>query len=161
MELKRFFQKYPVSVLSILFLIFLPACWPAAEEQEEAPKQKGLIVINVLSKKMYKDCHIAGSISVPFETVEKYAQENIDHDAEIVLYCSNYMCSASGFARKKLMDLGFKNVWVYEGGTAEWIQFGYPVEGPCKLSYLKKKMDAPDEQEPYVISAQELKKKME
>lgn len=162
-ELKRFVQKYPVSVLSILFLVFLPACWPADEEQkeQEAPKQTGLIVINVLSAKMYNDCHIAGSICVPFEAVEQYAQENIDQYAEIVLYCSNYMCSASGFARKKLMDLGFKNVLVYEGGTAEWIQLGYPVEGPCKLSYLKKKMEAPDELEPYVISAQELKKKME
>ena len=161
MEIKRFFQGHSLSVLSILFLVFLPACWPFTKKQEAVEKQKGLVVINVLSKKMYDDCHIVGSISVPFEQVEQYVQDTIDKDAEIVFYCSNYMCSASGFSRKKLMDLGFKNVLVYEGGTAEWAQLGYPVTGPCKLSYLKKKMEIPDGLEPGVIIAQDLKKKME
>jgi len=133
-------------------------------------KQSGLVVINVLDKDVYDDCHIKGSVNVPFTTLKDYAQGLDPETAEVVVYCSNYMCSTSGHACKELMSMGFKHVWAYEGGTAEWHQMGLPVEGPCKNSYLKQKLmppqhetvriGAPGEQTIAVITAQELANKM-
>ena len=52
-------------------------------------------------------------------------------------------------AAQKLKEMGFENVWAYEGGTAEWYQMGlkaegkYPVEGTCQASYLSAANEKP------------------
>jgi 3-mercaptopyruvate sulfurtransferase SseA len=53
------------------------------------------------------------------------------------------MCTASGAAAKKFLNLGFKSVAAYEGGIAEWHQKGLPVDGPAQESYLKIVMNKP------------------
>lgn len=131
----------------------LPACW-------SKQKKSGLLVVNVLSEALYDDCHIKGSMNVPFEELDSF-YDTIDEDAQVVFYCSNYMCSSSGYAAKKLKSKGFKHVWAYEGGTAEWFQAGLPVEGPSKQPYLRKKMDPVDQgPDVPVITTQELAQKM-
>ncbi len=124
-------KQYGV-VLLVTGLLFvgLPGCW-------NKEKKDGLVVINVLDKELYDDCHIKDSINIPFEMIEEQAA-TIDKNAHIVIYCSNYQCSSSEYAARKLCDQGFCNVSVYEGGTAEWYQEGLPVEGSHKKAYLKK-----------------------
>jgi rhodanese-related sulfurtransferase len=128
-------MRYTTVALFGVLMLVLPACWAAKE------KKDGLFVINVLDKDLYDDCHIAGSINVPFEMIEDLEEAlgfNLDRDnAQLVVYCSNYQCSTSEYAARKLCSR-FKNVWVYEGGTAEWFQKGLPTEGPRKQAYLKK-----------------------
>jgi len=122
-------------------------------------KMRGLIIVNVLDKELYDDCRIKGSINVAIDkidTLESLAEKN----AEIVLYCTNYMCSASGFARKRLLELGFRNVWVYEGGIAEWYNKGFSVEGPCEIADQRINVGFPEQQEG-TISAEALKKKID
>lgn len=119
------------SILIIGILMGLPGCWQKIEKRE------GLVVVNVLDKELYDDCHIKGSINIPFEMIEEQAAL-IDKNAEIVIYCSNYQCSTSEYAARKLRSQGFTNVSVYEGGTAEWFQEGLPVEGPHRQAYLVK-----------------------
>jgi rhodanese-related sulfurtransferase len=142
-------------------LVFLPSC-TSSQNDAHAQKKTGLVVINVLKKELYDDCHIKDSVSVPFDQVDTYAQTHLDKDAEIVVYCSNYMCSASGAVAQKLQDLGFKNVHAYEAGTAEWYQQGLPTEGPAKAGYLAVKMEPhhEDNSNVRVISTQELAQKM-
>lgn len=94
-----------------------------------------LLVVNVLDQELYNDCHIAGSINVPFDQLEDFAQKT-SKGTPIVLYCSNYRCTASGIGARMLKNLGFSNVAIYEGGTAEWYQKKLPVQGPCKQAYL-------------------------
>ena len=130
---------------------------------ESKPK---LVIINVLDKEYYDDCHIADSkqawsINVPFLEIDEYAQKNLDKESEIVLYCSNYKCSASGAAARRLAKMGFKKVYAFEGGMAEWKQLGYPTKGSCQMPYLTQVVPKPDEAEPLVISAQELHQKMQ
>jgi rhodanese-related sulfurtransferase len=97
------------------------------------------LVINVLDKAMYDDCHIVGSIHVPFDQIEQYVW-NEDRDREIVLYCSNYACTSSHYVAQKLRDRGFVNAKVYEGGMAEWWQNGLPTEGPAQKPYLAREV---------------------
>src|SRR5574342_286397 len=88
----------------LITLCWLPGCWQNSE------KQKGLVVVNVLDKDLYDDCHIKGSINIPFEIIEEQAVAHIDKNADIVIYCSNYQCSTSEYAARKLRGLGFTNV---------------------------------------------------
>lgn len=142
---------------SFLFLFFISGC----EQQPVSVEQQDLYVINVLDKAMYENCHIAGSIQLELEEVEAFVK-NLKKNTELVIYCSNYMCSASGQIAKKLKNLGFTQVWAYEGGVAEWYQMGLPVKGICSDTYLNKKMSKVEQEaeEFEAITAQELYEKM-
>jgi len=142
---------------SLIFL--LPACWPG-KTQESAKMITDLAVVNVLDKALYDDCHIKGSISVPFDKI-KDLEKMVDKNATVVTYCTNYMCGASSSARKQLMKMGYKNVYVYEGGTAEWKKKGLPVVGPCQKGYLGNVGTPPEKKEPYMLTAEELEAKMD
>lgn len=120
--------------------LLLTGCGQTAKSPE---KMKNLVVINVLDKDTYEDCHILGSINIPFESIET-AMDTIEKDAEVVFYCSNPMCSASEYAALQFQKAGFSNVAVYEGGTAEWYQKGLPVEGVSCAAYLREPVTSVD-----------------
>ena len=130
-----------------------------------------LRIVNVLDKKYFDDAYIKGtnsveSINVPFTELEATVK-NWDKTVPVVTYCANYQCTASGAAAKKLRELGFTDVWAYEGGTAEWYQLGktdkeYAIEGPAKEGYLEMPSKKSTEAEEGVqeITAAELQKKI-
>ena len=123
-----------------------------------------LVVVNVLDKELHTDCHIKGSVNVPFEQVQEYAIANWSKDTELVFYCANYKCTASGESARQLKALGYEKVYAYEAGTAEWKKLGYPVEGPCSKAYLNDYEKPAGMEEPtdiIVLSSQELKKKID
>ena len=108
----------------------------AEDLQKRMKESESLLVLNVLSKDSFEDCHIKGSFNVPLNTLEQTAK-SWHKDREIVVYCASYMCHASVEAYKKLKSLGFNNVFAYEGGTKEWKAKGFPTEGSCAADYLK------------------------
>lgn len=123
---------------------------------------KNIKIINVLDKKMYNDCHIPGSEQVDLDNLENYARK-LDKNIEIIVYCSNYFCTGSSFACKQLKNAGFKHVWAYEGGMAEWYQAELPYVGPAQIPYLKKRITPPlveHEEGVDVISMADLAKKL-
>ena len=122
-------------------------------------KEQGLLVVNVLPKESYNDCHIIGSINVPLDTLKEYSH-GLKRETPIVVYCASYVCSASRSAWHTLNEMGFSNVWAYEGGMAQWCQLGYPVEGSCAQEYFKIEHHKAEESHLQKINAQDLKKKM-
>jgi rhodanese-related sulfurtransferase len=150
------------SVVFVLSILLLSGCG-TEEQRTDGEKKSGLFVINVLDKEWYDDCHIKGSINVPFAELDSFVKKLDTEKSEIVLYCSNHFCASSMYACKHLKELGFKHVWAYEGGTAEWYQLGLPVEGPSQRAYLTKKVepDRPAADNESVITAQELAQKLE
>ncbi len=117
-------------------------------------------VINVLSPETYADCHIKGSLNIPYDSLIEYTK-NFPKDTEMVVYCASYVCPMSGRAATLLKDQGFTNVCAYEGGAAEWVALGYPTEGPAQMKYLHEKYNKPEDTgEIKTISAQELKRKL-
>jgi rhodanese-related sulfurtransferase len=147
------------SLLLFCLMALLPACWNGQKQE----KRNGLVVVNVLDEELYDDCHIKGSVNIPFEKADELV-ETIDKDAQVVIYCSNYQCTSSEYVAKQLRSNGFSNVCVYEAGMAEWYQKGLPVEGDSKKAYLKKtcsKLAEDNSSEIPVISTQELAQKMQ
>jgi len=93
------------------------------------------VVINVLPKHLYDDCHIIGSHSVPLKELVCAAQE-WPRDRKIIVYCALDVCDAGQKAYILLSCMGFTHVVDYEGGIKEWFQLGYPTQGPALSSYL-------------------------
>jgi len=150
-------SKFSASVI-VVSMFFLSSCsWDV-----QTPK---FVIVNVLDKESFDDCHIKGSLHVPFENLKQYALDHWNKDTtEIVLHCSNYLCTASGDGYTMLTKLGFKHVWAYEGGTAEAKQFGIPVVGACQQPYLlnhQKPEQYTEKKSVAVISVENLKKKIE
>lgn len=156
-----FENKTVALVVALGALLVLPGCWLWDQNTAESKKSGSLVVINVLDKDLYNDCHIKGSIQVSYEDIESYARK-LDKNTQVVTYCSNYMCTGSGEAYRMFKQLGFAQVWAYEAGMAEWCQKSLPVEGPCKSPYLKKTIEKPasDDTIEGIISTQELYEKM-
>jgi len=154
-------QKQQAKKIGIFIgCMLLPGCWSGWQEPEQA-NDNNLVVINVLDQDFYNDCHIKGSVNVTLDAIEQFST-TLDKNTEIVVYCSNYQCSTSEYAAKKLKSLGHNGVYVYEGGIAEWYQKGLPVEGPSKTAYLAKRVSEPVSQQGEIpaINVEDLAYKM-
>lgn len=106
----------------------------AEDLKKKIETNPNLVVINVLTKESYDDCHIKGSINIVLTEFEEKAKM-LDKAKSFVVYCANYECSASRRAFELMRGLGFDNVVAYEGGTEEWRKKGFPTEGACVQSY--------------------------
>ena len=104
----------------------------AEQLKNKIEQNPDLIVINVLTRDDYENCHIKDSINISFETL-KDKLKHWDKNKEIVVYCADNDCSISQESFELLAKMGFNNVWAYEGGMREWHEKGYPTKGPCLL----------------------------
>ena len=140
---KRNFQV-PVVFTALISLLVVSGCEMPWTKKEE-PK---LLVVNVLNRDLYDDCHIPGSIHVDFMDVMDKAKE-WSKSTKIVIYCANYACTASSSAVRSLKNEGF-DAYEYGAGMAGWFQAGYPVVGQAQSPYLHQA------NEPHAESAQDL-----
>jgi rhodanese-related sulfurtransferase len=128
------------------------------------------VLVNVLGKEEFDDCAIKNSIHVAFDKIPSFLETLIltrdSKDKPLIFYCSNYFCTSSDEAAKMAVALGFKQVYVYKGGMAEWYQLSqkdpsYEYQGNGKADYLKLiilKRDFINEEKFKIITAEELKK---
>jgi rhodanese-related sulfurtransferase len=155
-----YMQKIMLVPLLIASCGMLSSC-DRFKSREETTVPSQYLLVNVLDKEQFDDAHIPGSIHVPYEQVEKWSVSVVDKKTPIVVYCANFMCTASVEAARLLKSLGFENVKAYEGGIVEWKHLGYPIEGPQKLEYLVQYSEPKDLEQPTdvsIVSGQELKK---
>jgi rhodanese-related sulfurtransferase len=83
-------------------------------------------LVNCLDDWMFRAKRIPGSIH--FESL-KHALETLDPEKEVIVYCSNFGCTASVMVYQLLVDHCFRKVTHYPGGIADWEDAGYPLEG--------------------------------
>jgi rhodanese-related sulfurtransferase len=98
------------------------------EELQQKMADEQFHLVEVLDSVAYNKEHIKGAKNIPLEKIGSEATELFDKDDQIVVYCSDYDCTASPTEAKKLDALGFKNVYDYEGGKKEWKEAGLPME---------------------------------
>ena len=88
----------------------------------EELKQKqihGAEIVDVRSEQEYNEGHIMGAINIAeYEINDNIVNILKDKEKEIVLYCQ--VGSRSKKAYKKLVKLGYKNVYDLYGGLENW-----------------------------------------
>jgi rhodanese-related sulfurtransferase len=136
------YMKLYVCSLIIFDITFLSGCWGSSNLQQT--EISSLQVINVLDKSYFDDCHIKGSINIPFDEFEQSLKKLSKND-EYVVYCSNYACTAAPYAAQLMKDAGFEQVSLLPGGIVEWYQKGLPCTGTGQLQYLKEENSVLDE----------------
>ena len=105
----------------------------ATEITARALKQKiqnneDVILIDALSPESFCAHHIPGSINIPENKLQEFAELVLpDKDQEVIVYCKNRECKASGRAAEILANLGYTNVIHYAGGLEGWKQDGFDL----------------------------------
>lgn len=124
----------PLSVLMALALL-LSACGPAgdayhmidAEEAKAMLEKGGVTLVDVRSHTEYEEGHIPGALILPKDDIGAQPPELLpDKDATIIVYCRTAVRSKE--AAKKLVNLGYTNVYDMTGGIEKW-SYG-TVAGP-------------------------------
>src|SRR5690242_21915128 len=87
------------------------------------------LLLEALPERYYAQKHLPGAILFPHDEVEQRAATVIpEYTTPIVVYCASRSCQNSRIAAQGLMQLGYTDVSVYEGGKQEWEQQGLPFE---------------------------------
>ncbi len=76
--------------------------------------------------------HIAGAVSLP---LGEYAARlprfiaQVPRGTTLVAYCNGYDCHDSRDLGARLLEAGYRTVYVFEGGFPEWRDAGYATAG--------------------------------
>ncbi len=104
------------------------------EEVRELAAKGGAVLVDARIPELFADGHIAGARSLPLAEVEERLppfRSEVPPDALIVTYCGGYGCPDSFDLAVLLLQEGYRDVRVFEGGFPEWRDAGLPVkEGP-------------------------------
>jgi rhodanese-related sulfurtransferase len=111
-------------LIPIMGLILLSACANGASvtkisaaKAKEMMESQDVIIVDVRTQAEYDEGYIPNAILIPNESIQGEPKELVDKDATILVYCRSGNRSAQ--AAKKLVDLGYTNVYDF-GGIIDW-----------------------------------------
>lgn len=97
-------------------------------EQARGFYEKGVLFVDARDEEAYNAGHITGAIAGSnfFELLDQLA-ESTSKDTPLITYCSDEECGVSEDLAYALLDEGYSNLLVFEGGWDEWILAGYEI----------------------------------
>ncbi len=96
----------------------------ASELIGASSQKESFVVVDVDSRKEFREAHIPGSVNIPIDELETRAEDELQSAAHIVVYCRCPSDGAAVSALDQLNKIGFKNVSVLKGGLAAWANVG-------------------------------------
>lgn len=95
----------------------------------------GALLVDSRNSADFEKSHLAGAISLPLATLESHLEDfkqQVSTEQPLVIYCSGYGCPDSFDLGMHLIEAGYRDVLVYEGGFPEWRDAGRPLERGVK-----------------------------
>jgi rhodanese-related sulfurtransferase len=83
----------------------------------ELDQKKGMVLLDVRTAKEYATGHIPGAVHVPITEIGEKIKK-LKKDKDIVVFCQNG--NRSIWAIKRLMGMGYKNLYNLKGGYRAW-----------------------------------------
>ena len=96
----------------------------AIEVKNKIEQNPKIRLINALRPDLFKKGHIPNSLNFSSMDVDSLP---FGKDEEIIVYCSDIICTASYYAYLQLEEAGYQNVWRFAGGMREWAESGFPI----------------------------------
>lgn len=90
-------------------------------------RDDGKLIVHTLSRIEYQVQHIPGSINIPVSEIASSKELPKDKQTPILFYCAAPECYHSRLASIKAVSMGYKNVFWFEGGIAEWRKMQYDM----------------------------------
>ncbi len=83
----------------------------------ELNQKKGMVLLDIRTDKEYAQGHIPGAVHVPLADIGDKVKK-LKKDKEVVVYCRSG--NQSIWAIKRLMGMGYKNLYNLKGGYNAW-----------------------------------------
>jgi rhodanese-related sulfurtransferase len=110
-----------VSIIAIYLIIklfgFLGRLGIKQITPKELDQMKGMMLLDVRSDKEYAQGHVPGAINVPLADIGEKVKKH-KKDKDLVVYCRSG--NQSIWAIKRLMGMGYKNLYNLKGGYNAW-----------------------------------------
>ncbi|MBN2343747.1 MAG: rhodanese-like domain-containing protein [Deltaproteobacteria bacterium] len=84
-----------------------------------------ILYLNVVDEEFYSLGHIAGSVEIPWDTLDEQLNE-IPTDVNIIIYCRRGVRSEDAYETLSAAD--YNTIWIMEGGIEAWTAAGYSVD---------------------------------
>ncbi len=84
---------------------------------KELDQKKGMVLLDVRTDKEYEAGHIPGSVHIPLSEIGDKIKK-LKKDKDLVVYCQSG--NRSIWAIKRLMGMGYKNLYNLKGGYNAW-----------------------------------------
>ncbi len=84
---------------------------------QKLDQKRGIVILDVRTDKEYEQGHIPGSVHVQLSEIGDKVKK-LKKDKELVVYCQNG--NQSIWAIKRLMGMGYKNLYNLKGGYNAW-----------------------------------------
>lgn len=112
----------------------LPAALPMPVLLDEVRQlaAAGSLLVDARAADLYAMGHVEGAVSLPMSEVDAVLADfvkGVDKDQVLIVYCSGFGCPDSFDLAVRLMEAGFQDVRIFEGGYPEWRDAGLPVGG--------------------------------
>jgi rhodanese-related sulfurtransferase len=84
---------------------------------QDLDQKKGIVLLDVRTNKEYAEGDIPGAVHVPITEIGEKVKK-LKKDKDIVVFCQNG--NRSIWAIKRLMGMGYKNLFNLKGGYRAW-----------------------------------------
>lgn len=98
-------------------------------EEVQRLVNEGALLLEVLPRREYEEEHLAGAVHVPLKSIDRRSMDAFDRERAVIVYCWDNQCDLSPRAAWRLIGLGFRRVYDYVAGKADWLARGLPTEG--------------------------------
>lgn len=105
---------------------------PVLIDEVRQVKDSGGLLIDARSPELYDLEHIDGAVSLPMVEIDTALPDflaKVAKDQILITYCSGFGCPDSFDLGMQLIDAGYLDVRVFEGGFPEWRDAGLPIAG--------------------------------
>jgi rhodanese-related sulfurtransferase len=109
---------------------------PITRSQVEVAARDGVTIVEALPAAYFEDGHLPGAVNLPHDADEATISAVLpDRHRTVVVYCANRACANSGILGRRLDQLGYDDVRVYEGGKEDWIEAGLALESLAPVEH--------------------------
>ena len=105
---------------------------PVLIDEVQQVLASGGLIVDARSPELYASEHIEGAVSLPMVEIDAELPDfltNVGKDRVLITYCSGFGCPDSFDLGMTLINSGYLDVRVFEGGFPEWRDAGLPVAG--------------------------------
>lgn len=89
------------------------------------------VLVDARMRKLFTAAHLPGARSLPLAEIEARFNDfavTVPKDRQLIVYCNGYGCPDSFDLGVILLQKGYQDVRVFEGGMPEWRDAGYKFE---------------------------------
>jgi rhodanese-related sulfurtransferase len=108
---------------------------PVLLDEVQQMKASGGLVVDARNPELYALGHIEGAVSLPLVEIDAALPDflaRVAKDQPLIIYCNGFGCPDSFDLGVFLIDAGYQDVRVFEGGYPEWNAAGLPVAGESR-----------------------------